>query len=197
MKGTISLVEYTPRVCMAISATAIRMLAAICKPSLAFEVRPKIPPVHYFDVVVGESDGGESAGGKHCDPDKEIAEVGPQQRRNHDGDRDQQAAHGRSAGLLLMRLGTFFANELADLKFAQTVDDDRADDECGEKRGEAGERCTKRQVPKNTEWRKVMKQLQVQQPVEQSASVSVVSRRSSVVRNVSASAVLDLLTTED
>ena len=41
MKGTISLVEYAPRVCMAIRATAIRMLTAICKPILAFEVSPR------------------------------------------------------------------------------------------------------------------------------------------------------------
>ena len=82
-----------------------------------------------------------------------------------------------------MGLGAFFADELADLKFAQTVDDDRADDQAGEKRGEAGKRCTKGQIAENAEWREVVEQLQVQQPVEQSASVqsSVVGLQSSAV----------------
>src|SRR6185437_8422664 len=86
-----------------------------------------------------------------------------------------------------MRLGPFCADELADLKFAQAVDHDWADDECGEECGQAGECCTKSQIPKNTEWRKIVEQLQVQQPVEQSASVqsSVVDLQSSdlVVKN--------------
>ena len=57
---------------MAISATAIRMLAAICKPSLALRGEPQIAAVHHFDVVVGKSDGGEGAGGKDRDPDERL-----------------------------------------------------------------------------------------------------------------------------
>ena len=69
---------------------------------------------------------------EHRDPDEQVAQVGPQQSRDHDGNGDQQAAHGRSAGLFLMGLGPLFPDELADLKFAQTVDDDGADDQCRE-----------------------------------------------------------------
>ena len=112
---------------------------------------------------------------------KQVAQVSPQQSRNHDGNGDQQPAHGRGAGLLLMRLGPFFADELADLEFAQTVDDDGADDQCREQSGEAGKGCTKGQIAENAERRKIVEQLQVQQPVEQSASRTVVSRRSSIV----------------
>ena len=67
---------------------------------------------------------------KHRDPDEAVAQVGPQQSWDHDGDRDQQAAHGGRAGFFLMSLGAFFADVLADLKFAQAVDDERADDQC-------------------------------------------------------------------
>ena len=50
-----------------------------------------------------------------------------------------------------MSLRAFFADELADLKFAQAIDDEGPDDQCGEQRREAGERRTKRQIPENTE----------------------------------------------
>jgi hypothetical protein len=60
---------------------------------------------------------------------------------------------------------------LADLKFAQAVDDQGADDERREQGGEAGECCTKSEVPENAERRKVVKQFQVQQPIEQCASI--------------------------
>ncbi len=167
---------------------------------LGFRGEPQIPSVHHFDVVVGKSNGGEGAGGKHRDPYEQVAQVGPQQSRDHDGNGDQQAAHGRSAGFFLMGLGPLFPDELADLKFAQPVDDDGADNQCREQCGEAGKSCTKGQITENTEWREVVEQLQVQQPVEQSASLqsSVVGLQSS--RNSGqerSSAVVDLLRTED
>jgi len=40
-EGTISLVEYIPYVCIAISITAITTLVAICNPSFARPVRPR------------------------------------------------------------------------------------------------------------------------------------------------------------
>ena len=42
---------------------------------------------------------------------------------------DQQSAHGRRAGFFLMGLRAFFADVLADLKFAQAADDERSDDQ--------------------------------------------------------------------
>ena len=90
------------------------------------------------------------------DPDKAIAQVGPQQRGDDDGNRNQQAAHGGRACFFLMSLGAFFADVLADLKFAQAVDDHRTNDQSGEQGGQAGEGSAKRQIAENAEWREVM-----------------------------------------
>ena len=92
---------------------------------------------------------------------KRIAQVGPEQRRHQDGDGNQQAAHGRRAGLFLVRLRAFFADVLADLKFAQTLDDDGPDDQSGKKRGKAGEGGAERQITENAERREVVKELQI------------------------------------
>src|SRR6202022_2712244 len=89
-----------------------------------------------------------------------------------------QPAHGRRACLPLMSLRAFIANELTDLKFAQPINDEGADDERGKKSSKASERRTKSQVPEDAERGKVMEQLQVQQPIEQLASPFVVSPRS-------------------
>ena len=63
---------------------------------------------------------------------KRIAQVGPQQRRHDDRDGDQHPAHGGRAGFFLVGLRAFFADVLADLKFAQAVDDQRPDDQASE-----------------------------------------------------------------
>ena len=115
-------------VCKTISATAIRTLVSNLEPSLARAGQAEVAAVHDFEVVVGKPDGREGAGGKHGDPDERCSGR-PQQRRHEDGDRDQQAAHGRRAGFLLVRLRAFFADVLADLEFAQPANDDRADDQ--------------------------------------------------------------------
>src|ERR1700676_3313382 len=65
---------------------------------------------------------------------------------------------------------TLFAYVLPDLEIAQALNHDRPDDQACEKRGEAGESCAESQVAENTEWWKVVEELQVEQPVEQSAS---------------------------
>jgi hypothetical protein len=59
---------------------------------------------------------------------------------------------------------------LTDLEIAQPPNDHRPNNEPGEKRSKTGEGCAKRQVTENTEGRKIMKEFQVEQPVEQSAS---------------------------
>ena len=58
-----------------------------------------------------------------------IGDVGPQNRRDEDGDVDEDAAHRRRAGLLLMRLRPFFADVLAELDAAHPLDQPRAEDE--------------------------------------------------------------------
>ena len=50
-----------------------------------------------------------------------------------------------------MGLRSFFADELANLKFAQAVDDDGADDQCREKGGAAGECGAEREIAEDAE----------------------------------------------
>jgi hypothetical protein len=66
--------------------------------------------------------------------------------------------------------GTFLADVLSDLEFAKLANNGRADDEPHEQRRQTRERGAKRHVPKNTEGRKIRKQLLVEQPVEQNSS---------------------------
>ena len=121
----------------------------------------EIAAMNDFEIIVGKSDGREGERGEDGDPDERIAEVGPEQCGHENRDGDQQAAHGRSAGFFLVRLRTLFADVLADLKIAQTLNHDRPDDQSGEKRGEAGEGSAKSQIAENAEWRKIMVELQV------------------------------------
>jgi len=100
--------------------------------------------VDYLLVIVGESDCGIGNGGKHNDPDEAVAEVGPEQRGHDHGNRDQQPAHRRCAGLFLVGFRSLFANELTDLELLQAANDDRPDDEAGKKSGQAGEGCAER-----------------------------------------------------
>ena len=68
-------------------------------------------------------------GHEEDDPDVRIEDVGPEDRRDQDGDVDEDAAHRRRAGLLLVRLRTFLADELPELDAAHPLDQPRAEDE--------------------------------------------------------------------
>src|SRR5208337_5137321 len=70
----------------------------------------------------------------------------------------------------LMSLRPFLADVLPDLEIAQSPNHDRPNNQAGEESGEAGEGCAKSQITKDAERRKIMEELQVEQPVEQSAS---------------------------
>ena len=115
---------------MIASTPVITAATSICRPNFCFAVRPKIALVHHLRVIVDESDDAECQQRKHRDPDIEVPQIGPEQRRHHDADDDQHAAHGRRAGLLLMRFRAVFANVLADLKFAQLAESATAPAEC-------------------------------------------------------------------
>src|SRR5229473_1714877 len=140
------------------------------KAQLGAGSKAEVAAMNNFKVVVGKTDRGEGHRGKHGDPDERIAQVRPEQCRHQNGDGDQQAAHGRSARFFLMRLRSLFADVLPDLEIAQAGNHDRPNDQASKKSGEASERGAESQVTKNTEWRKIMVELQVEQPVEQSAS---------------------------
>src|SRR6202035_5726861 len=142
------------------------------KTDFCFAGQSQIPPVDNFNVVVTEADRSKGRGGKHGNPDEEIAKVGPQEPWNYEGDRYQQATHGRSASFFLVCFGALFADVLSDLKFAETIDYERADDKAGKQRGQTGKCGTKGQIAENTKRREIVEKLFVQQPVKQSASVS-------------------------
>src|ERR1022692_786526 len=121
----------------------------------------KVAAMNHLQIVVGEADGGEGDCRKDDDPNEGIRQIRPKQSGHQDCNRDQQSTHGGSAGLFLMRLRAFFANVLADLKLAQTLNHDRTDNQSCKKCGEAGERRAEGQITEDAEGRKVMKELQI------------------------------------
>ncbi len=123
-----------------------------------------------LDVIVGKSDGAEDDGGDHREPDKGIAEVGPEQSGQQDSDANQNAAHGGRAGFLLMILWSVFADVLANLKLTQFLDDEGPDEKCNQQRRKTGEGGAKRQIPEDSEWSEVGEKLLVEQPVKQTSS---------------------------
>ena len=132
----------------------------------------EIPPLDDFDVVIGKTNRAEGQRGKHHQPDEGIGKVAPQQCRQEDSNTDEHAAHGWSAGLFLVALGTVLANVLADLKLTQLLNDERPDEQSDEHRGETGKRSAKRQIPEDAEGSEVGKKFLIQQPVKQTSSAT-------------------------
>src|ERR1700728_2240128 len=134
--------------------------------------KAQIPPLNNLDVVIRKTDSAKGQGGKHHQPDEGIGKVAPQQRGQEDGDTDQYATHGGSAGLFLVALGTVLTNVLADLKLTQLLNDERPDEQSNEHRGEAGKASAKRQIPEDAEGSEVGKKFLIQQPVKQTSSAT-------------------------
>src|SRR5262249_29582587 len=137
---------------------------------LGARCQAEIAALHHLDIVVGEADGSEGTRCQDRQPHKYIAQIRPQESRHHDGDGNQQPAHGGRACFLLMGFRPFFADILADLEVAQPIDYKRAYDQAGEERGEAGEGSAERKITEDTKWREIVVELDEQQPVKQSAS---------------------------
>ena len=114
-----------------------------------------------LQIIISESDRCKGAGGDHRDPDKPVTEVCPQQSRHDRRDSDQKAAHGGRASFFLMGLGSFLANVLADLKFAEPANDKRTHDQSREQGCEAGKSCSKSKIAKNSKRREIVKKLQI------------------------------------
>ncbi len=70
-------------------------------------------------VIVIKSDNPESHCRTQSEPHKNVAEVRPEQRGNHNAEKDQDAAHGGCSCLGLMRFRPVLPNVLADLKFLE------------------------------------------------------------------------------
>ncbi len=102
-------------------------------------------------IVVDEADSRKDNQRQERDPDVEIAQVGPKQRGGDDRDHNQYAAHGGGAGLLLVTLGAFLADVLADLEFAQLANQQGPEDETQQKRCDAGESGPDSDVPEQGE----------------------------------------------
>ena len=127
-------------------------------------------PLDHLDVVVGKTDGAEGERGEDGNPDKGIGGIGPEHSGQQNGDADEHAAHGGRAGLLEVRLGAVFADELADLELAQLLNDVGADEKRDHQRRERGEGGAKGEIAEDPEGVKERKELFVEQPVEQGAS---------------------------
>ena len=78
-----------------------------------------------LQVVVGKADGAERRPSSHGNPDVDVRQVRPQQRRHERRRQDQQAAHRRRAGLRLVRGRAFLPDHLADLELPQLPDQPR------------------------------------------------------------------------
>ena len=126
--------------------------------------------MRHLRIVICESDGCEGEGGEYGDPDETIAQVGPEQRRDDDGDDDEQASHGWRTGFFLVGFWAFLANVLPDLEITQSADDEWPNNQGGKERGQAGEGGAEGDVAEDAERGNVVLQLQEQQPVEQLAS---------------------------
>src|ERR1700723_1129600 len=133
-----------------------------------------------LNVVVGKANRRKRHRGKNRDPHKRIAQVRPQQRRHKNGNRNEQPAHRRSAPFFLMRLRPLFAYVLPNLKVAQPPNHNRPHDQPCKKRSKARKGSAESKITKNTKRRKIMEQLQVEQPVEQSASEKISCQLSAV-----------------
>ena len=131
--------------------------------------QPQVALLRDLGVIVAEADPAVSPPALNMrDPHVGIAQVRPQQRRNHDRDDDQDAAHGRRAGLLLVRFRTFLADVLADLKLAQLGDQPRTQRDAQEQRRQAGKRRAKRGVAEDAERADVWEKLFVEKVIKHS-----------------------------
>ncbi len=173
-----------PRRIQAVSAaSAIRVAAnGECRQELVGQLgaagQAEVAAMHDLQIIVGETDGAEGQRRQHGDPDEAIGQVGPEQRRNQHGDHDEDAAHGRRAGLLLVGLGAVFADVLADLEFAQAMNDGRANDQSDKQCSQAGEGGAEGQIAEDSERADMKddKSLLVEQPIEQIRPRSQIDR---------------------
>ena len=105
--------------------------------------------VHHLAPVVGPADGAKAQRDEQNNPDKAVAQIGPQQRGDGNAKQDQHAAHGRRATLDQMRGHAVTANRLSDLEFGQTANDKRAGHQADQQRRQGRHDSAKGQVLKD------------------------------------------------
>ncbi|QTK78004.1 hypothetical protein AT6N2_C0032 [Agrobacterium tumefaciens] len=105
-----------------------------------------------LEIIVVEADGAETERHHQNGDDIDIRQVAPQKRAAEDTGKDHQAAHGRSAGFLEMRLRSIGADRLAfSLANAQRVDDGRSKQEDDQGRGKHRRTGPEGDVPEQVE----------------------------------------------
>jgi hypothetical protein len=124
-------------------------------------------------VIVNETDRGETGQGKQRDPHVGVSQVGPQQGGHDDGDDDQQSTHRRSAGFGLMRLGSFFPNDLSNGHRTQFGNEPGAHSYAHEQSGDSSESGAERDEPKDTQGTDEREELLVKQIVKHQRSTSI------------------------
>ena len=129
--------------------------ASTCSPNFCRAVKPEVVLLADLRVIVEEADRAETQQPEQRDPDVRIAQVRPQQRRNHDRNDDQDAAHRRRAGLLLMRLRPVFADVLPDLELAQLANQPGPEDDAKEQSRQARKRRPERDVAEQAKRAKI------------------------------------------
>ena len=108
-------------------------------------------PAPDLQQVIDEADSAEAERDEDRDPYVGIADVGEQDRREQERSEDQQTAHGRRAGLLLMGLRNNVADSLAEVRGPEALDQRRAHRERQRQRGEPREHRAKGLVAQDVE----------------------------------------------
>ncbi len=119
-----------------------------------------------FVVIVDEADDAEGDRGAESQHRVRIAQISPQERGHGDGRDDQDAAHRRRAGLHLMPLRAFGANELLDLHGAQTIHNPRLENDREDHGREARDGSADRDVAKHVERAEIRAQHEDEEIVE-------------------------------
>ena len=104
-----------------------------------------------LDEVIGEAHRAEGQRHQQRKPDETIAQVRPQQGGDADRRQNHHPAHGRGAGLGLMRRRTQFAHHLAELEVVQLANHERAADEGKNQRRQHPQNGAKGQVIEQVE----------------------------------------------
>ena len=114
-----------------------------------FAGKTKVSATKDLVVIVRETDRGETEEREQSQQHVRIFQVRPEEH-GHDGrEHNQNTAHRGRAGLGLVTLRAFFADELADLQFAQAANGPRPEHEREHERRQAGHRGANRDVAKN------------------------------------------------
>jgi hypothetical protein len=95
----------------------------------------EVAAISDLDPVIGKADGGEGHRDQQDGPNIPVAQIGPEQGRQHCAADDEDASHGWSPRLDLVVSRAFFPNGLADLQRPHPLDEPWTDHEDNEEGG--------------------------------------------------------------